>query len=180
MNSREVKRLEKYCIEHGLDPQLIDNSISYSENMDNLEQFTIGEEPELAEIKALEEWYNAQSYAETFGTEAFKDGRLPPIFHRTVIHFNSRRRTVRFGRTRWGQPIQHSGNVHPKKVILARALRIEVSPSPIIVSYLEPVYYGFAVSHCEYIVKVICHDCCTLFSMPYSNVLGYREDSYIL
>jgi hypothetical protein len=117
LNSREVKNLEKYCIEHAIDLQLIDNSLTYDENMDTLEQLVIGEEPELAEIKALEEWYNAQSYAETFGTEAFKDGRLPPIFHRTMIHFKSRRRMVRFGRTKWGQPLQHGGNVDPKKVI---------------------------------------------------------------
>ena len=101
MRYSEIQDLERFCKIHDLDPQLIDPTLTFSENMDYLSKFTIGEEPEVAEAKAIEEWYNAQSYAATYGH--IPEGTIPPQFYRTLVFFKSRRRQVRFQRTKHGQ-----------------------------------------------------------------------------
>lgn len=100
LNPLEEYNLKRYCESHGLDPQLIDNNLSYSENMEVLKDYAVDEIGELdeQEINAAYDWYDSQTYEDRYGE--IPKGEIPPQFQRTIINFKSRRRQVRFPRTK--------------------------------------------------------------------------------
>jgi len=52
LNSLELYNLKQFCRKHELDIQLIDNSLTYSENLDRLNQHRISDVEELADAYA--------------------------------------------------------------------------------------------------------------------------------
>ena len=149
MRHSELQKLETFCRKYGLDPQLIDKAISFSENMEFLGRFMVGEEPEASEVGALQEWYNAQSYAATYGP--IPEGTIPPQFYRTLIYFRSRRQQVRFQRTKHGQIDPHKIAYH-KLIPLPPLVRFInwVVPDPKVIeriNYSKGRFDGYILLH---------------------------------
>jgi len=68
LNSLQKWHLEQYCLRHNLDPQEIDNSLTYEENLNHLKELTgLEEEDLLDESKAMEDWYESRSLEELYG-----------------------------------------------------------------------------------------------------------------
>jgi len=90
------RALERFCREHGLDTELIDDSLSYEENLKALKRLVPKEVEELAELyaKTYEDWEKAVSLGDLYGipSEALEveQPNIPLLIVKCWIQFSYR------------------------------------------------------------------------------------------
>jgi len=91
LNNLELFKLRMFCRKHGIDPQEIDDSLTYAENMSHLESFIIGKDVEVGvrEAEELEEMY-AKAQVEWREDELLKsyvEEERPPLIYRVYLRY---------------------------------------------------------------------------------------------
>lgn len=96
LSALQKYQLEKFCREHGLDTELIDDSLTYDENKQKLETLIIPEEIDLSLGEALEEWYKAQSLGDLYGIseEILETSDVPMLIFRFYVKYPRRLKRV--------------------------------------------------------------------------------------
>jgi len=83
------RALERFCREHGLDTELIDDSLSYEENLKALKRLVPQEVEELAELyaKAYEDWEKSLDVADFYGSIPEEALGIPLLIVKCWIQF---------------------------------------------------------------------------------------------
>jgi len=90
-------QLEQFCREHGLDTQLIDDSLTYEENKKFLESLlTIDEAFDDRLAKSMMEWYKSRDLGELYGIseDILESSEIPLLIFRFYVKYPRRLKGV--------------------------------------------------------------------------------------
>lgn len=91
-------QLEQFCRKHSLDIQLIDNSLTYSENLEKLKELIALEDEDefLAQAKAMMEWYESRELSELYGIseKILETLETPLLIFRFIVKYPRRLKRV--------------------------------------------------------------------------------------
>jgi len=91
-------QLEEFCRKHGLDTQLIDDSLTYDENKAKLESLIIRDVAEKFEdiADSLIEWYESRELGDLYGIseDILESSEIPLLIFRFVVKYPRRLKGV--------------------------------------------------------------------------------------